>query len=310
MSDKEKIMAETDNKAASPVTGSTGGGSTELRIKNMYGDMGRAEKRLADWLFANFTGSVGLSISELAGRSGVSEATVVRFARRLGFEGYKELKISMAQDVASAPARASRIHESVTVGDDVKQITKKVFDGILSTLEYTGKVLDYDQLDAAGEAILAAANGGKIVVCGLGASASIAQDAAHKFMREGLNAISACDNHLQAIRASMLKPGDVLIAVSHSGSSRDIVETARLAHERGATVICITNYSRSRLVAESDIVLFTASDETRYRKLSLSSRIASLAIIDTLYLYVAVRLDPGALECITRAEEALESKKY
>lgn len=284
--------------------------STALRIRTLYDSMGKAERRLSDWILANFDRLVGLSISELAFMSEVSEATVVRFSRKLGFDGYQELKISVAQDVtAGHVGAASQIHENVSRDDTCIQIADKVIADIGRTLEHTRRVLSPELLERAATAILSAGNKGRILICGLGASASIAADAAHKFMREGLNAVSSSDNHIQAIRASQLVPGDVMIAISHSGLSRDIVDTAKLARSQGATVVSITNYGRSPLVSNSDIALFTASDETKFRILALSSRVAQLAIIDTLYIYVALRRDDAAISAMARAEKALQSKK-
>ena len=278
--------------------------NTALRIRTLYNTMGKAEKRLADWLLENPDRLIGLSISELAEFAGVSEATVVRFSRKLGFDGYQELKISVAQDIS---AGYRPIHESVGRTDSCAQIADKVIGDITNALEHTRRILSPERLESAAESIIRAR---RILICGLGASASVAMDAAHKFIREGLNAVACSDNHMQVIQASQLEKGDVLLAVSHSGSSRDIVECASLAHEQGAVTICITNYGKSPLQAACDIALFTASDETRYRILALSSRIAQLALIDTLYLYVAMRRDEAAVDAVNRAEKALHTKKY
>lgn len=278
--------------------------NTALRIRSLQPSMGKAEKKLAGWLLENLDKLIGLSISELAEKSGVSEATVVRFSRKLGFDGYQELKISVAQDLS---AGYRPIPENVGMEDTCMEIADKVIADINQTLEHTRRILSPKSLELAAESILRAK---KILICGLGASASIAMDCAHKLMREGLNAVACSDNHMQAIQASQLGPDDMLIAISHSGSSRDIVETAALARAQGAVTVGISNYGKSPLSNTCEIMLFTASDETKFRILALSSRIAQLAIIDTLYLYVALRRDDEAVKSIGRAEKALHSKKY
>lgn len=278
--------------------------STALRIQAFYDDFGEAEKKIANWVLENPKEIIHYSITELAEKCGVSEATVVRFSRKLGFKGYQDFKIVLAQENVN-PLQS--LHEEVTEEDRCPEVLEKVFQSIIQTLHHTREVLSYEELEKAVEAILKAR---KVVVFGLGNSAPIALDAQHKFLRAGVDCSACSDNHMQAIIASHLKAEDVAIGISHSGSSRDIVEALQLAKECGATTICITNYGKSPILKVSDIHLFTASQETRYRILAMASRIAQLSIIDTLYIYVALRKKQQAIEAINRVEKALQSKKY
>ena len=115
---------------------------------------------------------------------------------------------------------------------------------------------------------------------------------------------------MQMIVASHLSEGDVVIGVSHSGSSRDIVDALKVAREHGAKTVAITNVGKSPIDKVSDIVLHTSSTETEYSILALNSRIAQLAIVDTLYYYVVYNLSDKALESIKETERSLMSKKY
>jgi DNA-binding MurR/RpiR family transcriptional regulator len=150
----------------------------------------------------------------------------------------------------------------------------------------------------------------RIVVFGLGNSAAIAADAAHKFLRLGLNAQYCTDNHLQAIIASHIDRQSVAIAISHSGSSKDIVEALRLSKIGGAATIAITNYGSSPIVDAADICLFTKADETKHSILAMSSRIAQLAIFDAIYTYIVVNADKASVQAIYNTELALQNKKY
>ena len=281
----------------------SGAAAIPQRIEAVRGQLGHAEERLAEHMTAHPAEAAVLSCAELAQEAGVSEATVVRVARRRGYSGYTALKLAAARE---EQPRARLLHESVEPGDSCGEITEKLMASIGETLAHTRRVLDSEALTRAAEALLHAQ---RILVVGLGASASVATDAAHKFTREGLTCIACSDNHMQAIWASHLTSGDVVLAISHSGASRDILETLELAQSCGAATICITNYAASPILAHTDIPLFTASDEVRYRPLALASRIAQLTIIDTLYLYVAMRRDAAAVEAVGRAQTALRSKK-
>ena len=275
---------------------------TTLNIKILYDKMGKAEKRIADWLLANPGEILPLSIVDLAEKCGCGEATIVRFARRLGFSGYQELKISLAQET-----NASTASTNITVDDTLSEIYDKVCNEIYCSLERTKMALDRDALKEACEKISKA---NKIVIFGLGNSASVALDASHKLLRAGCNAFAYSDNHMQVIVSSHLAPGDVVMAISHSGSSKDIVEALKIAKESGATTIAVTNSGRSPIQKYSDIVLFTASDETKHNILALNSRIAQLSIINAIYFYLVYHRSEKTLESIKETERALLSKKY
>ena len=275
---------------------------TSLNIKLLYNEMGKAEKQIADWIFENPGKIISLSIVELAEQCKCSEATIVRFSKRLGLSGYQELKISLASESGN-----SVISTGITQDDSAYEIYEKVANDIYCSLEKTKKSLTPESMAAAAKALCSA---NKIVVFGLGYSASVALDASHKFLRAGLNAVAYSDNHMQMIAASHLTVNDVVLGISHSGSSKDIVEALKTAKVHGATTICLTNNGKSPILKQSDIVLSTASDETQYSILGLNSRIAQLAIIDALYFYIVCNRSEEALESIKETEHSLLSKKY
>jgi len=275
-----------------------------LRIRSLYNDMGRGEKKIADWILENQSEVIGLSIGDLADKCGSGEATIVRFSKRLGLEGYQELKISIAQETANS---APIVNKSITKNDSCFEILSKTATDIYSALEHTKKTIKKESLEAAAKKIMEA---NRIVIFGLGNSSSVALDAQHKFLRVGLDAAAYYDNHMQAIVASHLTKTDVAIGVSHSGSSTDIVEALKLAREAGASTICITNFGKSPILKQSDIALFTAADETKHNILGMNSRISQLAIIDAIYIYIVLNKDKDAIAAIKNTEKALQGKKY
>ena len=273
------------------------------KIRFSLDDMGPAEKRIADFLISHSGEFLGMSISEFAKKCGCGDATVVRFSRRLGASGYQELKLWIAAELSSH----SEISREIEPSDSCYSIFQKRIADITSSLRNTESVLDERQLELAARAIM---NAERIVIFGLGNSAAIAHDAAHKLLRLGLSAQSCCDNHMQAIIASHLKRGSVAIGISHSGMSRDIVESMRLCKLCGATTICITNHGRTPITEASDISLFTKSEETEYSILAMSSRIAQLAIFDSIYTYIVLNADKASRQAIYNTEFSLQNKKY
>lgn len=273
-----------------------------LNIKMQYSKMAKAEKQIADWIFENPGKIISLSIVELAEKCGCSEATIVRFSKKLGLSGYQELKISLASESGT-----SSVSGSITANDSAYEMFEKVCNDVYCSLELTKKALKSENIALAAKKISAA---NKIVIFGLGNSAAVATDASHKFLRAGLSAVAYSDNHMQVIAASHLSENDVAIAISHSGSSKDIVEALKLAKENGAVTIAVTNEGKSPILKYADIVLSTASAETEYNILALNSRIAQLTIIDALYFYAVYNREEQAMQSIKATEHALMSKKY
>ena len=248
----------------------------------------------------NPTAVPSLFITELAEQSGSSEATIVRFCRKLGFEGYQQLKLALAQETNLKP-----ISDNITASDSAFDIFSKVCEDIYCSLEKTKQAIDENALNACAQKLLTA---DKILLFGLGNSASVALDAAHKMLRLGLNATAYTDNHMQAIAAAHTDANSVVIGISHSGHSKDIIQSLQIAKDCGATTISLTSEHKSPLVRASDIVLYTVSDETNYRILGLNSRITQLAIIDTIYSFLVCHVE-NSEQCVSKTESSLRSKK-
>lgn len=274
-----------------------------LKIKAMRSSMSKSELLVCDYIIEHPEEVIYLSVSELAAKSGVSDATVIRASQKIGSGSYQDLKITLAQDIVTP---LQNVNEEIELGDTAPIIMEKVFQGILHTLNYTYKLQDAMLLDRAADTLLGAK---RICICGLGNSHAIAEDIQHKLMRLGLNATAYSDNHLQVMCSSFLTRGDVLFAVSHSGSSRDVVHAAEIALEGGASVISLTNVGSSPLADIATIALHTASNETRYRRIALSSRIAQMAIVDVLYTMIALKR-PNTADGFMKIEKELANTKY
>ena len=273
---------------------------TILNIKAKYNTLGNTDKKIADFLMNNPRAVLSLYITDLAKRCDTSEAAIVRFSKKMGFSGYQQLKLSLAQEADMRP-----VSENITENDSAYDIFSKVCEDIFCSLEKTKRALDAKSLQTCCEKILSA---DKILICGLGNSASVATDAAHKMLRLGLNACAYTDNHMQAIAAAHAAKNSVFLGISHSGRSQDIVEAMKIAREQGAFCTALTGAEKSPLHKAADVVLRTVSDETNYRILGLSSRIAQLAIIDAVYSYLVCHII-SAQEEIMKTESSLQMKK-
>lgn len=274
-----------------------------LKIAALRPSLSRAEQRVADYICQNPGEVIRLSVAGLAEASGVSDATVIRMARHIGLNGYQDLKIVLAQDLVS-PLQS--IHEEISENDSTLAIIDKVFQGALHTLNFTREVINPNDIERAVDAITKAQT---IAILGSGNSAPCAMDFQHKLMRLGIRAYAYSDPHLAAIAVTDLNERDVVIAISHSGSSRNIVDCARRAKLKGITTISLSSLGTSPLSKIADIPLYTASKETKYRIVSLNSRIAQMAIIDSIYTIIAAR-NEDIVENFHNIEDALKNMKY
>jgi RpiR family carbohydrate utilization transcriptional regulator len=274
-----------------------------LKMKALRSTLSKAEQQVVDYIIENPEKVIYLSVAGLAENSKVSDATVVRTCRRLGLNGYQDLKVTLAQDIVT-PLQS--IHEEINLDDSAFVIVSKVFQGTLHAINFTHDTIKVESIEKAADAIM---NARTVAIFGLGNSHSIAIDLQHKLMRLGINAVAYVDSHMQAIKATHLGQGDVVFAISHSGSSTDIVDSTKIAKNNGATTISLTNIGSSPLSKITDIQLYTASKETKYRIVALSSRIAQMVIIDSIYTIIACK-KPGCVELFHSLEKSLNKKKY
>jgi len=274
------------------------------RIRLLESSLKGADARLAYYVREHPGDLIYRSVADVAQESGVSEATVVRFSRKLGLTGFQDLKLHLAREVIS-PIRS--IHEAVAPEDSPAVLIRKVIGSHVSALNDTLQVLDPAAVSKAVEAIAAANH---VYFIGVGTSGPNTLDAYNKFFRLGIPCSAHTDSHLQAMVISMVIREDVVIAITHSGGTKDPVYTLELARKRGATTIAITNFSRSPISRIADIVLYTASSETRFRAEALESRIAQVAIVDTLWTMLALRDPKRTTELQQLIEQAVVEKQY
>jgi DNA-binding MurR/RpiR family transcriptional regulator len=270
-----------------------------VRIRSGFRSLSKGEQLVAKAILQDPQAVILWSVTNLARRSRTSAAAVSRFCRKLGFGSFPRFKIRLSQDLASPTAD---IHEDAAVGDSIGEITRKVVHGNIQTLSDTLQVLDEKAVEQAVDLLSAAS---RITFFGMGGSGMVAQDAAHKFMRTGTPVVAYTDRHLQLIHAALLGGGDVVVAVSHTGHNRDLLEVLQVAKAAGARIIVITHYGPSPTVKLADVALHTMARETAYRRESLSSRIAAMAIVDVLYVGVGVRHHRDVVKNIKKIRHAI-----
>lgn len=273
-----------------------------IKLKGIYHSFKTAERKGADFILAAPEDVAELGVVEFAQRAGCSEATVVRLARKLGYEGFPELKRDFAD------FEPPLLYRDITPRDAPEVVARKVFANSVQALNDTLETLDMEQYGRAVDALLRAE---RLAFFGLGNAAVVAREAYQKFLGIGVTCFTAEDPDLQLIMVNtQLARGDLLVAISYSGESRPILAAARQARQRGVTVLAITNFPRATLARLSDLVLLTAVFQEHVNGEVGSKRLAQLAVLESLYANYLLRNGARTRKSLAAVSGALSLNKH
>lgn len=277
---------------------------TFAAISDALPQMKGSAKKVADYIVASPRETINLTITELSDRCGVSEASIVRFAKALGYSGFHALKIGLAEDMVSP---MSLVNEDLTADDGPASAVQKVITAGMRSLEDTARILDMSTLEVT---IQTLCNAAQIEIFASGNSIPIAMDFNFRLTKVGLHSRFSVDPTMQEMYASLASPDVVAVGISHTGSSKDTVYALKLAREHGAETICITNHSDSPLTRHGDHCLFTSTRVSHFREAEMASNLATLALIEALYVGLCVCLSDAATKAVSQTMRATQHRKY
>ena len=261
-------------------------------------------KAIAEHITSEPRDIIHLSIVEFAKKTESSEATIFRLCKRLGFEGYQDLKIAIAQEIDQT--KPDYVDEEMSLDDDTAIFMQKVFQANITALKDSFQLLNPEDVEKAVQLIHEAE---RLEFYGSGGSGLIATDAFHKFMRTGINCIVHTDSHFQAMSAGLLDQKSTVLGISHSGRNKDLLDAMKTAKEKGAKTIGITSYQRSPLSQLADVTLYTSTQETAFRTEAMSARLAQLTVIDVLYFALAHLRQQETLTNLKQMRETISQKR-
>jgi RpiR family transcriptional regulator, carbohydrate utilization regulator len=253
-----------------------------LTIRGLLPSLNEQEQKVGQYVLDHPAEVVHLAIGDLAQLCTASDATIFRFCRKVGADGYGDFKIRLAQEMASARAAT---YDAVQTGDTLTDAVRKVISADMKALADTLQVLDLVALAYAAEVLFAAH---RVDIYGSGGAAVAALELQYKLMRVGVRSMAHTDGEMQIMSATLLTAEDVAVAFSHSGKSVDVLSALRAAKERGARTIAITNHPASPIAQAAEISLCTAAQEALAHGYPLGARVAQLALIDALYTCMAL----------------------
>lgn len=248
-------------------------------LRGILASLNPTERLIGECVLADPENVITSSIAEMKEACGASVGSIVGFCRRLGLKGFAEFKIALAQDLAQSGLPAAR-------GQQSGSLFEKVFDFHAQSLSETLQINPQATFERIAHAMDKAR---RIEFFAIGLSQPVAYTAACKFLLIGLPAGSQIDSHIQLINATQLKAGDVAFGISCSGATRETVQCLEVAKSKGATTVCLTNAMNSPITARSDLCLYATPSEINYFQAPLASRVTQLAVIDALFVSLALK---------------------
>lgn len=254
-----------------------------IKINTMKNQLTSIEKRIAEYILKDPEAIKNLNTYQVAKNCKASQASIVRFAKKLGFKGFPDFKLSLSQDIGNRKAEShiNIIHEEIKPEDSFEIVGKKVAHANITAINNTCEITDFKQLESAVKAI---ANADKIMIAGVGFSGIVAKDFYYKLLELGKHAIMETDTHTQLSCLSSMGKKDLLFVISHSGKTVEMYDIAKVAKDKGVKIISMTSIVPNPISDLANIKLGTVEMKSNFRSTALSPRISQLTVIDMIYI--------------------------
>ena len=272
-------------------------------IKSHYPTLHAAEKKVADYILKHGEDVTKITVTELAERSQVSDATVVRFCQKIGYKGFYQMKIALAQDIVHP---MSEFQPSISQ-DNIGESIQNIFRLTIRNLQETAYSIQSEDVRDCVQLIHQCQS---LYLFAAGNSYPIATDAAYKFTKIGIPTVHSPTPEMQVSSAHLMTERDVALAISHSGGSKQVLTCLETAKGQGAKTICITNFVKSPVGKFSDYHINTSAHDNVFYDDSVITRICEMAVIDTLFFLLADVRHNDSLDRFERTEFALSDYKF
>ncbi len=260
-----------------------------LNIQSIYPSLTKAEKKVADYVLQDHKSVRFMSINDLADACNVSLTSVFRFCKALHLKGYQDFRVQLtlssnsASDSDTAREEAEMLPGQVTRADSFGAMVQKVLQSHMSPLKETAALVDMEAVEKASKMVL---DSDQVRFFGVGGSMLTAMEGMYKFLHIMPNVYCLSDSHMQTMAASTLNEHDTAIFISYSGSSKELVEMAKSAHENHCKTIGITQYSNSPMTQYMDVILLCGGYESPLQEGAFPSKTAHMFMLDLLFTEV------------------------
>ena len=276
-------------------------GGALIRLRAVYPSLKTALQKVANLIMRQPEMAIYASVNEVAAAAQVSEATVMRFCRTLGFKGFQDFKISLARELV-APS-SQRLSEEAGAEDDAPALVRRTFKANIAALQETLEVLDLGLLQEAAQYLLTCR---RLAIIGVSGASPVVQYADLRFNSLGLTVHGFTEMYQILTAAALMTAEDALLAISHFGSTQELLDAARVAKDNGAPVIVITSNSIAPLTRIADPVMITAAREMTLPRDGLASFLCQISVIDSLFALLQQARPNESRDNLAKIEKALQ----
>ncbi|MGP4079246.1 MurR/RpiR family transcriptional regulator [Pseudalkalibacillus sp. R45] len=275
-------------------------GNIKGLINSYFPALTKSEQKVADIVMQQLDQVIYYSVTDLADAAEVGETTVLRFCRKIGLKGYQEFKLAIAKDLANR-----------TGDDSGNAVQNDLFTTISSyTIDAIHETVSMNSEEAINKAIDMIDQASSVHFFGVGTSGLTALDAKNRFLRIGRRVDAVIDPHLQAMTAATLSENDLVVGITVSGSTKDTIDSLKIAKENGAKTIAVTYHARSPITKIADAVLINGGKESPLEGSSLAAKISQLFVIDLLCTGLALKHKQESLEMKEKTAQSVVNKIY
>lgn len=270
-----------------------------VKVRTLRPTLRPAERDVAEFILTDPRRVTTMTITQLSKACKCSETTITRMSKALGYQGFGELKMAIATEL---PQRETNLFEAIGPEDSLHSVAGRFFYNCIQSFNDTRNFLEASHLEQAVDLL---SSSSRVGCFGFGASGLVAKDAQQKLLRVGVKTWSFVDPHEQIFFANGLSQSDTILCISHSGETKDILESMSVAQANGAKIISIVGNPRSKLAESSDVFLLALSNELPFRSGSMVTRLCQLAMVDLLTLGIATKRKEDILEQFDRNQQAV-----
>lgn len=274
----------------------------EVRMKSNNLFLSEKERSLADYLLKNQNEVKTKSLQNISDETKMSIATVSRFAKKMGYDSFQELRFALGRSASDN----NPLFEEINENDDLLEMANKIFGSNIDALKTTCNLLTEDNLNHAVKLMI---NAKTLGFFGLGASNIVALDGYHKFLRTEKTLSYANDYHMQLMAITRMKPTDTAIIVSHSGTDKSAIALAEAGKNSGVKMIIITSSTNSPLAQYGDVVFQAVAEEMQFRAEALHALIAQLTVMDALFMMTAIKSDDDDAEVLQKIRQTIQKTR-
>lgn len=281
----------------------------EVKTRSIMDSLSNSEKKVANYLLNNLENIFSKPVARLAEEAGVSQVTWVRFCKALGFDGLKDLKKSLFIELNNATAdnkSTTLIFSDIRENNSIETICTTIKNTAVQAIEDTIRMMDFNELSKIMKVI---AEAECVHIFGVGASGIVADDLYRKLLRINKNSCFSYDAHTQLTYGANLRPKDIAILFSYSGTTIEILEILALAKAANCPTLAITKFAKSPLVEGADYSIYISTPEVDLRSGAMSSRLAQLTVVDILFTIFASKNYSAIEKSLEMSYEACKAHK-